>query len=182
MGMLDKPPFDPDERIISEKRRHWFFLAVKLAVVVFMAILPLVAGGFLLATPIVPVTDYGLSAFLGFYVLWLFLLWVSVFYMWTVFILDMWIITDKKFIDIEQIGLFHREIATLSLEDVQDVTVEVAGIFATWLDFGKVTVQTAGQEREFIIGGIRNPYDFKQTILESCDAHRKRVVRSESGV
>jgi hypothetical protein len=180
--MLAQPPFDPGERIISEKRRHWFFLAVRLAVVVLLAIIPLVAGGFMLATPIVPVTDFGLAAFLGFYTLWLFFLWISVFYMWTVFILDMWIITDKKFVDIEQIGLFHREISTLSLENVQDVTVEVSGIIATWLDYGRVVVQTAGQEREFIIGNIRNPYDFKEKILTTCEIHRKKVVMHETGV
>lgn len=180
--MKNNPPFDPSEHVICEKRRHWIYLVSKLLVVVLLAILPLIAVAVLMSSAQIETTDYMLTAFLGFYSIWLLLLWISVFYIWTVFILDIWVVTDKQFIDIEQIGLFHREISTLSLDKVQDITVEVSGLLATWLDFGKVIVQTAGQEREFIIPGIRNPYDFKKQIECACEDHKKRTQHISTGI
>jgi hypothetical protein len=107
---------------------------------------------------------------------------IGAFYSWTVWVLDIWIVTDRKFVDIEQKTLFHRQVSTLTLEKVQDVTVQVDGIFATWLDFGTVTVQTAGQEREFVIHGIRRPYKFKEILLCSCQELAKKEGAHHDGV
>lgn len=84
---------------------------------------------------------------------------------WMDFYLDMWVITSERLIDVEQKGLFSREIAEIPLRHVQDVTLEVNGIIETFLKFGTIRIQTAG-EREFIIQDVPNLYEAKDLILK----------------
>lgn len=177
-----QPYFEKDEHIVTTQRKHWTFIAFRLAVIALMAAAPLVVGAIAAAIPEVPITNRGLIAFLGAYSLWLLFLFIGAFYSWTVWILDIWIVTDRKFVDIEQKSLFHRQVSTLTLEKVQDVTVQVDGVFATWLDFGTVIVQTAGQEREFVIHGIRRPYKFKEVLLCSCQELAQKNHEHVDGV
>lgn len=177
-----QPYFEKDEQIVTTQRKHWIFIGFRLAVIAMMAFAPLVAGAVLAAIPDVPITDKGLVVFLAIYALWLLFLLIGAFYSWTVWILDIWIVTDRKFVDIEQKSLFHRQVSTLTLEKVQDVTVQVDGVFATWLDFGTVIVQTAGQEREFVIHGIRRPYKFKEVLLCSCQDLNAKGEHAHDGV
>ena len=176
------PHFDPDERIIVTQRKHWIFIAFRIAALALASAVPPVLGGIVIAFPDVAVTRDGLLMFLVGYCLWLLVLVIAAFYSWTVWILDLWIVTDRKFIDIEQKSLFHRQVSTLTHEKVQDVTVRVDGLFATWLDFGTGVVQTAGQEREFVIHGIRRPYVFKEKLLCACQDFVEKGKATSDGV
>ena len=70
-----------------------------------------------------------------------------------------------------QKGLFYRDISTCRLNRIQDVTVEVRGLIPSLLDFGTITVQTAGEEDNFIIHGMPHPYEIKRAILEESRKH-----------
>ena len=87
------------------------------------------------------------------------------FYFWADYYLDMWIITTERIIDINQLGLFSREISEIPLRHVQDVTIEVHGIIETFLKFGTIKIQTAG-EREFTIDTVPRLYEAKDLILK----------------
>lgn len=59
---------------------------------------------------------------------------------------------------IEQKGLFNRETKTLHMKMVQDVQVDVVGIFETFLKFGTLKAQTAGRGgTDAKMTGIPNP-------------------------
>lgn len=94
--------------------------------------------------------------------------------MWTDFYLDVLVVTDHRIINIEQKALFARETSSLHLDKIQDVSVEVFGILATFLSFGNLKIQTAGEMEEFIIKGIKDPDAIKQTILEQ---HEKAMIK-----
>jgi hypothetical protein len=162
------PPFEAHEHVVYEGRKHWLPLFIGMAVIVTLALLPaFIATGFISAGSFV-IDSRGLLGFASLYCSWLLLLWVGGFRLWTDYILDIWIVTDHKLIDIEQRGLFNRHISTLHLEKVQDVTVEVNGILATTMDFGDLIVQSAGTEPEFAIRGIYHPYRMKEALLGAC--------------
>lgn len=55
---------------------------------------------------------------------------------------SIFIVTDQRFIQITQKGLFHRSVADVGLEHIQSVNYEVAGLQATMLGFGTMKVQT----------------------------------------
>ena len=88
--------------------------------------------------------------------------------------LDSWIVTSERIIDIEQKGLFNREHAEFKLYRIQDVTVDVRGIFATFLDYGDVHIQTAGIGREFVFKQVPHPHKIKSEILTIAEKHHKK--------
>jgi len=107
-----------------------------------------------------------INFFLSLYLITLFLL---LFLFWMDYYLDMWIITDQRIITVEQKGLFRREISEIPLHRVQDITIEISGIIETFLKFGTIRIQTAG-EREFTIDDIPRLYEIKDIILRNVRA------------
>jgi uncharacterized membrane protein YdbT with pleckstrin-like domain len=55
---------------------------------------------------------------------------------------SVFIITDQRFIQITQKGLFHRSVADLGLAQIQSVNYEISGLQETLLGFGTIRMQT----------------------------------------
>lgn len=100
---------------------------------------------------------------------WTLLSWVKLFSIWTDYYLDVWFITNKRIIDIEQKGFFRREISTFKMERIQDITIEIDGVIATFFNFGNIHVQTAGESQKFIMEGIGRPKHVKDIIMRQTD-------------
>lgn len=114
-----------------------------------------------------PLINFSLSLYVLLPLAYLLLMWMD-------YYLDMWIITNERIIDIEQHGLFNREISEIPLHRVQDVTIQVRGIIETLLGFGTIRIQTAG-EREFDIRFVPHLYKAKDIILKYVnEVHRNK--------
>ncbi|MFO0955341.1 MAG: PH domain-containing protein [Candidatus Saccharibacteria bacterium] len=74
-------------------------------------------------------------------------------------------ITDENIVDMDQIGLFQRTIATLRLSRVQDISVKVKGPMQTIFHYGTVTVQTAGEKELFHFDYVPDPYEVKAYLV-----------------
>ena len=85
------------------------------------------------------------------------MVWVLFFIKWTDYYLDVFILTDRRVIYITQKGLFSRRIATSRLDRVQDVSAEVTGMMPTFLNYGDVHVQTAGEEKNLYSTTCQTP-------------------------
>lgn len=157
-----------DETLIHDARKHWFMIATSIAWIVFAMLLPLaiyisllyigpsIAMNLIESTPVI----------FFFYALWLLICWTVSFAVITDYMLDVVRITDKRVIDVDQKGFFNRNIATIRLEDIQDVTIQSSGIFATLLGFSDLNIQSAGHLNEFIVRGLKDPEQIRSTILE----------------
>ncbi|MBU0649300.1 PH domain-containing protein [Patescibacteria group bacterium] len=88
--------------------------------------------------------------------------------------LDVWVVTNERIINIEQKGLFARTTAELKLYRVQDAQAEVKGILHTLLDYGNITVQTAGEEAHFTFKHAPDPYKVSRQILELVEDDRQK--------
>jgi hypothetical protein len=162
--------FDSDEHILFEVRKHWFVFVRQIFIPSVLVIVPLSFIAEMLKDPMIP------TQFVWFcYVAWLLIFWCYVFIVWTNFFLDVWIITNKKLIYIEQWSLFSRQISTLQLTKIQDVTTDVSGIIPTFLGFGNLKVQTAGQEKEFVIRNIVKPNLVRQRLNDAIDKYIHEV-------
>jgi uncharacterized membrane protein YdbT with pleckstrin-like domain len=157
-------------------RRHWLVLVLEIAVVLVLILggfflyyelgttsLPFWSSPYLNGDLAIPLVVQFLPLIL---IIYLMILWSFAFHSIVDYYLDVWIITDKRIIDIEQHGLFNREISEFNLNRVQDVTVEIRGILATLFDFGNLHVQTAGDHREFVFKQVPDPQKAKTTILQ----------------
>lgn len=157
------------EEVILEVRRHWIVFAGNILVFIISIILPLV--GFLW------LMDYfkqysqffsGIyfSLFLFFYTLWFLFSWIGFFIAWTKFYLDVWYVTGTRIIDIEQEKIFYRNVSNLRFDKIQDITVEVHGFIATFLNFGDIRVQTASEnENDFLMRSVKDPEKVKRIIF-----------------
>lgn len=162
---------NPDEKILLTMRRHWFYLVGP--VVLFVALLTLPSLFLAFAPSYLPILNRPEIAPLASFFLAIYVMGVLTFALikWLVYYLDVWIITDRRIIDIEQRGLFNRAVSELTLDRVQDVTVEVLGIVPTMLKFGTIRIQSAGEVGEFTIDNVPHCDKAKDIILKSMSRY-----------
>jgi len=159
-----------DEKIILEARKHWFILFAEALFLAFLLVLPIVVAigaNILNASKFITVVGDSTFLFIILTAAWLLFIWITFFVIWTNYYLDILVVTNKRIIDIDQGGLFSREVSTSMLENLEDITIEVHGIIATLLDFGNIHLQTAAESREFVVEGIPNPVKVKGLIFEA---------------
>ena len=159
---------EPNEKVIIEVRKHWIVFAGYALILVFGAILPVVVFAALkIFIPQIFAINLPInSLFLFLYSLWLLFLWILFFVQWTTFYLDVWYVTEKRIIIIDQKSLFHREVSNLTFDKIQDVTLEVNGLISTMLKFSDIRVQTASEDnKEFIITTVRHPEEVREIIF-----------------
>lgn len=166
------------EMILLLLHRHWFDILKQMIVVFFMIIVLLSSLVFLPGyfPVITEAPDYNRLLFF-FESAFAMLIWIVFFVIWIDYYLDVWIITDTRVVNIEQISLFSRQISELELENIQDITTEVKGMIPTFLNYGNVYIQTAAEKERFLFRNIPDPYHTKDLLM----ALQKRQERKEAG-
>jgi hypothetical protein len=182
-----------DEHMIAIIRKHWFDLVAKTVGLAILLVTPyLIYAAFQVA--ISQNTDLStqligaqglqfplpLAIFLG--SLWGLVMWTRFFSVWTDHYLDVWVLTNRRLIDIDQIGFFNRRMASFRLERIQDITIRVEGFISTLLNYGDIHVQTAGEDQQFIIKSIPRPKDVKQAVLDQFDVVMERSESTADSV
>ena len=175
--MLSKyrlPNQQAGEEIVKIIRRDLFILVKKVATFLLLNILPL--AFFSLALINFPnILNGQLSLpliILGASVYYLFM-WLFFFFSFIDYYLDVWIVTNKRIIDIEQRGLFSRVISEQKLYRVQDITSETNGFFPTIFAYGDVLIQTAGEKARFHFQQVPNPDAIRDMIIKLAEKNKK---------
>jgi uncharacterized membrane protein YdbT with pleckstrin-like domain len=76
---------------------------------------------------------------------------------------SVFILTDQRFIQITQKGLFHRAVADLALSQIQSVNYVVSGLQETLLGFGTIKMQT--YVGDLVIHDVHHPPKIQKKIL-----------------
>ncbi|MEK7213858.1 MAG: PH domain-containing protein [Patescibacteria group bacterium] len=156
------------EEVLILIRRHPFFIILQLVLFMVLFLLPLILGiffsPFLLFNNLV-----GISLLL--YSLWCLILWQMMFYLITMYALDVWIVTDRRIIDSTQHGFFNRSISELHLSRIQDISVKTDGLIQTFFKFGDLEIQTAGTENKFKFLQIPRPNNVKNQIMSHISSN-----------
>jgi uncharacterized membrane protein YdbT with pleckstrin-like domain len=82
---------------------------------------------------------------------------------WISWYFSIFIVTDQRFIQISQKGLFHRSVADLGLQQIQSVNYEVAGLQETLLGFGTIKMQT--YVGDLTIHDVHHPAKIQKQLL-----------------
>lgn len=164
----------PDEEILLYLHRHWIIFAGHLVVLGVLILIPIVI--FVIGPSLLPIAFEppwsGLILLVA--LLYIMFVWLYFFVAWVDYYLDSWIVTNRRVLNIEQIGLFRRVISVQSLGNVQDVTSEKIGALRTFLDFGNVEVQTAGEAPRFLFEDVKDPDRVRNIILKASQDYKKR--------
>ncbi|MDO8240538.1 MAG: PH domain-containing protein [Candidatus Moranbacteria bacterium] len=172
-----------DETIISVVRRHWFNILQQLFLVFIMV--AFVFGSLTYLPLLFPILNTSSAHDLFIFLTNSFALvtWIMFFLIWIDYYFDVWIITTRRIVNIEQKGLFIRTVSELEFDKIQDITTEVKGIIPTFLNFGDVFVQTAAEKDRFTFRQIPNPYAVKDLLmnLEEKGEKSEATQRAQEG-
>jgi hypothetical protein len=178
--LYEKIQFEENEVVLTTVRKHWFIITMELLSVGIMAMVPFLLLPSIFFLPTLPnlfaSVENGavLMAFGG--AAWLLIMGMMGFMVWTHYYLDLWVITDRRVIVIDQRGFFNRKVSSFRLERLQDIKVTVKGIIATLLNFGTIRAQTAGaNESNFASSGMPDPRGIQATIQGAMDDRLKVI-------
>jgi hypothetical protein len=172
--------FDPEEQLLGEIRKHPFGLfiifltggLVALALMLSLMVLPLLVT----EDPIGLGLDIGsirsILVGVGFLLTILAIVMTAVAaYLYQSNIV---IITSEKITQLLYKTIFDRKISQLSIGDVQDVTINQTGVFARIFNYGTLTIETAGEQENYIFTFTPNPYETGKLIVGSHEENLKR--------
>lgn len=165
------------ENVILVIRRHWFDVLQSFFPVFALLILLITSYFYLpLFMPVLQQAVYA-NIFMFLENLFAMAIFILFFLIWIDYYFDVWIITNRRVVDVEQKGLFSREVSELELEKIQDVTTEVLGVIPTFLNYGNVYIQTAGEKERFVFNNAPNPYRIKDIIMNLQKQEEKEERR-----
>lgn len=160
----------PGESVVRLVRRHWFFLALPLVLWLLATLLPPAVVLAVVAQTDGPrALDVTLTVASA---AWLVVLGVRTYFIWYAWVHDVWLITNQRLVDGQKRHWFSEEVSTADLINVQDVALDRHGVLATFLRFGDLRVQTAGEIEEFILRKIPHPQEVLTILDRARDTAR----------
>jgi hypothetical protein len=179
--LFEKIQLDQDEKVLKMVRKHWFVILAELFGTFVMLLFPFfILIGLLIFPDTLAAFDISLARYTAVIIFviagWLVFTLMAGFTIWTHYYLDLWVITDRRIILIDQIRFFNRNVSIFRFERLQDIEFSVKGILPTFLNFGTLKAQTAGaHESNFSSAGLPDPRGLQATIQKAMD-ERLRVL------
>lgn len=163
-------PYLESESPVLKIRKHWIILVRNTGATVIGGLLPIAVLGGLILTGYLPTELVPFVPFLALLLsLWVLVTWLSLCVMWTDYYLDIWIVTNRRIINVEQLDLFNRRITSWNLQDIREVSVHVENVVQTFFSYGTLTIETAGSgtDAHETVEGIPHPEHVRELILTS---------------
>ncbi|MBI4023144.1 PH domain-containing protein [Candidatus Berkelbacteria bacterium] len=159
-GQLDQ------EEVLIFVRRHWMAYLPWAFILLVMLVMPPVVVVSLAQVEFIRLS-VGSHIITTAFVVGTFYLFTNAVFLtsWIEHYLDVAILTRERLVLVQQIGLFNRRIAELSLLRVQDVSAQMQGYLQTLLRYGSVVVESAGEAPNFVMQYVPRPHVVANTIL-----------------
>ena len=170
------------EEICMLVRKHWFMLLPSLMVIGLLYFIG--AFSIFLLPALMPEITVG--AAYNFYIIvtsLLFLMTTNIFfYVLLIYHLNVGLVTNEHIVEVVQERLFSRKVSQLEMGKIQDVAAHQSGVMQTILNYGDVTIQTAGELPNFIFRKVPDPNKIAQTISKlAVEFGLRHGTRTEVG-
>jgi len=151
---------EENEKIYLAARPHWVTNLSWVIIFILMLFVPLFFGyfSFLNFFPI----QYRFSAVL----FWYLITFISAFEKFLSWYFDLYLVTNKRVVDIDFKNMLNKHFGQADLGDIQDVSSSVKGILGTFFNFGDVLVQTASEINQINFEKVPNPAKIIKLIKE----------------
>ena len=115
--------------------------------------------------------DLGLSWFFGGLGIGLLVGGAILFYKWISWYFSVFIVTNERFIQVTQSGLFSKGVVDIAVDQIQMVNYQVDGLQETVLGFGTLSVQT--QVGELSIHNVHKPAKIQKELTTILRSHSR---------
>ena len=153
----------PEEKVLLVTRKHWLGLFGPLAIMIVAVGLPFVVYLMINSFSWYPKIS---SLYWFLTAVALLILWNLAFYHIMIYSLNTFIVTDKRIIENEQIGLFKHTVDEIEIEDIQDISVKIHGFFPQILGYGDIEVQSSGAVNKFFFNELPRPRKIKNILMD----------------
>jgi len=85
----------------------------------------------------------------------------------TVYSKSRMILTNQKLVFIQYHSLLSREVSQLNIGEVEDVNVAQRSVPDRIFKKGTITVETAGEQNNYVFTSVANPHDFAQLTIQA---------------
>jgi hypothetical protein len=153
----------PNENTIFVVWKHWIVLIAPLLILLVFFLIPFMVYAFINGAAWFQVIS---SLFWFLTSIWILFLWNAAFYNIMIYFLNTVILTDQRLIQNKQAGFFQYTLNELKLDKIQDISVNISGPLATFLNYGDLDVQSAGTETKFHFETLPDPQNLKKIIME----------------
>lgn len=159
------------EKVILLLRRHWV-----------TNVSWLFLGGLMFVAPIFIFPTISYFKFLSFIpikfqavflIFWYLVTFSFLFVSFVSWYFNVYIVTNKRIIDVDFFNLLYKEVSSCYLSKVQDVTYQVGGSLKILFDYGNVLIQTAGKEKNLEFEQVPKPAEVARITLELMGKKRK---------
>ncbi len=169
---------EPHEFVIRHVRKHWLLFVAQLLPFGILAVLPFALPTVLSLIPngsaYLGYVNYTEPIARGLLGLWLLVVWTSAWGVFTRYYLSQWVLTNERIVNVKQKRFFYREVSSLFLSRVQDVTSDVEGVLESVVNMGDIKVQSAGEEVQFVMRNIPHPDHLRDLILKYVPEEEKK--------
>lgn len=160
------------ENVIRLIRRHPITLVPSLSLAILLIVLPFFLLFPLFGLGILGVIMFGAAVLIGIGVAArAFLLWDS----------DVLVMTTHRLVDVDQKGLFTRNVTEAQHTNIQDVSWSKKGIWQTMLGIGSLNIQTAGASLNIEASQVAHPQQLAEYLndIRHQTAPKKTIVDPE---
>jgi hypothetical protein len=167
------------EEVIQVVRRHWLHMYPHLALLVLVAVVPVivlwavVAAGALGPGAMTNEVRWGLIAVS---VVWLLFWGIRTFFVAYRYNNDFWTVTNQRIIDSVRRHPFHLQIESADLINVENISIDRTGFLRTIFNYGDVECETAGATGKFTLPAVPRPGDVQLLIDRLRDAQRAKIM------
>lgn len=86
------------------------------------------------------------------------------FYTWVGWHYSVYIVTDRRLIDIRQKGFFNRKVSEVGFDKIQSINYHIKGFQAAVLKFGDITVQT--YTSDWVLKAVSHPEEAHSRLMD----------------
>ncbi|HBV57918.1 MAG TPA: hypothetical protein DEB73_01475 [Candidatus Magasanikbacteria bacterium] len=92
------------------------------------------------------------------------------------------VITNKKVIDIYQVGSLEKTVTEVHLDKIHNVSYKIKGVCPTIFRYGKIKIQTIGGETDLEFDRVKNPAKAQATISAVLQNWQQKENNSDIGL
>lgn len=98
--------------------------------------------------------------------LWYLFLFGYVLEQFLVWYFNIYIVTNQRIVDVDFYHLLYKKVSAADLNEIQDVTFTMGGVFQASFNYGDVTIQTAAETEQFEFESVPRPASVQKKILD----------------